>query len=160
MSLGKIFLGELLFNSFTRLRNSKSLENKENPIAVFFDEFGALVTPRFIELENKCRGAGIDLTMAVQTVADINTINPELTIQVMENCSNWFILKQRVSSSAEVLSEAVGTILSKKYTEMTENGEKAGRGTESSFCSRGGSTTRSDDRMGGCICQFQLFVSL
>lgn len=130
MNLGKIFLGELLFNSFTKLRTSKSKENKEKPIAVFFDEFGALVTPRFIELENKCRGAGIDLTMAVQTVADINTINPELTIQVMENCSNWFILKQRVSSSAEMLSEAVGTILSKKYTEMTENGEKAGRGTE------------------------------
>ena len=130
MSLGKIFLGELLFNSFSKLRSSTSKVNKENPVAVFFDEFGALVTPRFIELENKCRGAGIDLTMAVQTVADINCISPELTIQVMENCSNWFVLKQRVSSSAEMLSEAVGTILSKKHTDMTENGEKAGRGTE------------------------------
>ncbi len=131
MALGKIFLGELLFNSYSKLRSQvNSKVSKENPIAVFFDEFGALVTPRFIELENKCRGAGIDLTMAVQTVADIDSINPELTIQVMENCSNWFILKQRVSSSAEMLSEAIGTILSKKQTEMTENGEKAGRGTE------------------------------
>jgi hypothetical protein len=131
MGLGKIFLGELLFNSYAKLRDSADTkENRKNSMAVFFDEFGALVIPRFIELENKCRGAGIELTMAVQTAADINTVDPELTVQVMENCANWFILKQRVSSSAEMLSEAIGTILSKKFTEMTENGERAGKGSE------------------------------
>jgi hypothetical protein len=131
MSLGKIFLGELLYHSYERLKQSSdSRINKNNPIAIFFDEFGALVTPGFIELENKCRGAGMDLTMAIQTMADIDTIDPQLTIQVMENAANWFILKQRVSSSAEMLSEAIGTVMTKKYTNITENGEKGDRGTE------------------------------
>jgi type IV secretory pathway TraG/TraD family ATPase VirD4 len=129
--LGKIFLGELLYNSYKKLNSSpKSSVNKENPIGVIFDEFGALVTEGFIELENKCRGAGIDLTMAIQTIADIDKISPELTVQVMENAANLFILKQRVATSASLLAESIGTIITKKQTNMTENGEKGERGTE------------------------------
>jgi conjugal transfer pilus assembly protein TraD len=130
-AIGKIFLGELLYNSYERLnRSKKSAENKANPIAVIFDEFGALVTDGFIELENKCRGAGIDLTMAIQTTADIDKISPELTVQVMENAANLFILKQRIASSASLLAESIGTIITKKQTNMTENGERGDRGTE------------------------------
>jgi conjugal transfer pilus assembly protein TraD len=128
--LGRIFLGELLFNSYKKLNSSRfSSVNKSNPVGIIFDEFGALVTESFIELENKCRGAGIDLTMAIQTTADIDKISPELTIQLMENAANLFILKQRVARSAEVLAESIGTIITKKYTDSTENGEKGERGT-------------------------------
>ena len=121
----------IMYNSY-KIQNSSpsSKENKKNPISVVFDEFGAVATSRFIELENKCRGAGIDLTMAVQTVADLDKVDPNLTIQILENSSNWFILKQRVASSAELLSEAIGTVLSKKQTVMIEDGDKSGRGTE------------------------------
>jgi conjugal transfer pilus assembly protein TraD len=130
MALGKIFLGELLYHSYKTLSTSvDSSINKKNPIAVFFDEFGALVTPQFIELENKCRGAGIDLTMAIQTISDLNVVDPELTIQIMENCANWFILKQRHPSSSETLSHSIGTVLTQKSTDQVEDGEKSGRGT-------------------------------
>ena len=130
MAIGKMLLGELLYVSYISLRDPSNYRN--NKVGVFFDEFGALVTPRFIELENKCRGAGIELTMAIQTLADINQVSPELTIQVIENCSNWFILKQRVSESAEKLSVAIGTLISIKTTEVIEDGEKMGKGTERS----------------------------
>ena len=128
MAVGKMLLGELLYVSYVSLRDLRSLRN--NKLGIFFDEFGALVTGRFIELENKCRGAGMELTMAIQTMADINLLNPELTVQIMENCSNWFILKQRISKSAEDLSVAIGTLLSSKTTEVIEDGEKSGKGTE------------------------------
>lgn len=128
MAVGKMLLGELLYVSYVSLRDFRSLRN--NKLGIFFDEFGALVTGRFIELENKCRGAGMELTMAIQTMADINLLNPELTVQIMENCSNWFILKQRISKSAEDISVAIGTLISSKTTEVIEDGEKSGKGTE------------------------------
>lgn len=130
VGIGKLFLNELLFNSYTSLRNEVSkAKAKANPISVYFDEFGAVVTPQFIELQNKCRGAGIELTMAVQTSADINRIDPELTRQVIENANNIFILKQRLQDSAAFFSESIGTILSKKQTFQTENGEAQSTGT-------------------------------
>jgi type IV secretory pathway TraG/TraD family ATPase VirD4 len=131
MGLGKLFVNEIMFNSYEiQSKSNDSKANKENPIAVFFDEFGSLVTPRFIELENKCRGAGIDLTISIQSLADINRVNRELKDQILESCGNWFILKQRVATHASYLSESIGTILTKKETHQTEDGQKSGMGTE------------------------------
>src|SRR5690606_13575052 len=95
-----------------------------------FDEFGSLVTPEFIELQNKCRGAGMELTLAVQTASDIDRVNPDLTKQVIENAGNLFILKQRLQEGASIFSEAIGTIISKKQTYRVDNGEQLKSGSE------------------------------
>ncbi len=128
-AVGKLFLGELLYNSYKTLAigGNKGLEN---PISIYFDEFGSLVTPEFIELQNKCRGAGMELTVAVQTASDIDRVNPDLTKQVIENAGNLFILKQRLDSSASLFADAVGTILAKKQTYRIENGEQQQSGSE------------------------------
>lgn len=131
VAIGKLFLGELLFNSYSTLLNKgEDCLAKTHPVSIYFDEFGSLVTPQFIELENKCRGAGMELTVAVQTASDINRVDPELTNQVIENTANFFILKQRLQSNAEIFSEAIGTILSKKQTYKVENGEKQDSASE------------------------------
>jgi len=88
-AVGKLFLGELLYNSYKTLSKEDS-KGLENPISIYFDEFGSLVTPEFIELQNKCRGAGMELTLAVQTASDIDRVNPDLTKQVIENAGNLF----------------------------------------------------------------------
>lgn len=129
-AVGKLFLGELLFNSYKTL--SQSIEPQDglkNPVSIYFDEFGSLVTPEFIELQNKCRGAGMELTLAVQTASDIDRVSPDLTKQVIENAGNLFILKQRLDDSASLFSNAIGTILSKKETHMMENGEIQKKGS-------------------------------
>lgn len=131
MALGKIFLGELLYNSYWQLtKSANSHDSMKNAISVFFDEFGALVTPRFIELQNKCRGAGIQLYMAVQSASDIDRVDPKLTEQIIENASNLFVLKQRLDQSASLFSNAIGTIITKKYTHTMEDGERQSKGTE------------------------------
>ena len=130
-AVGKLFLGELLHNSYKTLSNPLDPEaGLKNPISIFFDEFGSLVTPEFIELQNKCRGAGMELTLAVQTSADIDRVNPDLTKQVMENAGNLFILKQRLQETAAILAEAIGTTISKKQTYRVENGEQLSTGSE------------------------------
>jgi flagellar motor switch protein FliG len=68
--------------------------------------------------------------MAVQTIADINKVDPELTNQIVENANNIFILKQRLQDNAAYFAESIGTILAKKQTYQTENGEIGERGTE------------------------------
>ncbi|MGE3611455.1 MAG: type IV secretory system conjugative DNA transfer family protein [Bacteriovoracaceae bacterium] len=128
-AVGKLFLGELLYNSYKTLSKEDS-KGLENPISIYFDEFGSLVTPEFIELQNKCRGAGMELTLAVQTASDIDRINPDLTKQVIENAGNLFILKQRIQEGAAIFSEAIGTIIAKKQTYRVENGEQQKSGSE------------------------------
>lgn len=130
MAVGKLFLGELLYNSYVTLSRGNPEDGLNNPVSIYFDEFGSLVTPQFIELQNKCRGAGIELTLAVQTPADIDRVNPDLTKQVIENAGNLFILKQRLTDSAQLLAESIGTILSKKQTYRIENGEQQKMGSE------------------------------
>ena len=130
-ALGKLFLGELLYGSYLKLTKEVNSHNSiKESISVFFDEFGAIATPRFIELQNKCRGAGIQLFMAVQTASDIDKIDPKLTEQIIENSSNLFILKQRLDVGASLFANAIGTKMTKKYTNQTENGEKSAMGTE------------------------------
>jgi len=130
MSVGKLFLGELLYNSYKTLSAKDDSEGGlKNPISVYFDEFGSLVTPEFIELQNKCRGAGIELTLAVQTASDIDRINSDLTKQVIENAGNLFVLKQRLDNSASLFADAIGTITSKKETFMMEDGQQQSKGS-------------------------------
>lgn len=131
MSVGKLFLGELLYNSYKSLITYNYLGSGiKNPISVYFDEFGSLVTPEFIELQNKCRGAGIELTMAVQTASDIDRVNPDLTKQIIENAANLFVLKQRLPESASFFAEAIGTVISKKQTFKLEDGEESLEGSQ------------------------------
>ncbi|MDP7320920.1 MAG: type IV secretion system DNA-binding domain-containing protein [Bacteriovoracaceae bacterium] len=131
MAVGKLFLGELLYNSYKTLSDDKDPKTGlKNPISVYFDEFGSLVTPEFIELQNKCRGAGIELTLAVQTASDIDRVNSDLTKQIIENSGNLFVLKQRMADSAKFFAESIGTVISKKQTFRIENGEQMESGSE------------------------------
>ncbi|MEI8346250.1 MAG: TraM recognition domain-containing protein, partial [Pseudomonadota bacterium] len=130
MAIGKLFVEDLLFNSYSFLRRQYDGDRKINPLSVYFDEFGSLITPQFIELLNKCRGAGIELTMAVQSASDIDQVNTHLTKQIIENSSNLFIFKQRLDESASLFANAVGTILTKKMTHQVVDGEYAGKGSE------------------------------
>jgi len=130
MAIGKLFLGELLYNSYKTLSQFEDALGLNNPVSIYFDEFGSIVTPQFIELQNKCRGAGMELTLAVQTASDIDRINPDLTKQIIENAGNLFILKQRLQDGAALFSEAIGTTISKKQTHRIENGQQSETGTE------------------------------
>lgn len=128
-TIGRLFLGELLYNSYMTMRTSAFGEGLKNPLSVHFDELGALLVPDFIELLNKCRSAGIELTMAVQSPADLSKYDDRLPTQIVENSGNLFVLKQRVDDSAAFFSKAIGTITTTKSTHVTEDGETQSRGS-------------------------------
>lgn len=129
-AVGKFFLGDLTHNSYSALKKNYGKEAQKNPFSIFIDEFGAVVTQEFIELQNKCRDAGIEITVAMQTTSDINKVDPELTSQIFECASNIFVLKQRLDSSASYFSDSIGTFLTKKKTVRFEDDEQTDMGSE------------------------------
>ncbi len=132
-AIGKIILGDLSYAVYNKYSNlSIELENKLTPIGVYIDELSAVITNEFIELLNKCRGVKMELTFAFQTPSDINKVSPDLCEQILENSSNWFILKQRMEKGANLFSQAIGTLEGKKDTVRIKDGEEQAQGSQRS----------------------------
>ena len=116
-ALGKIILGDLAY-AVSENYKIASIEGNDQftPVGVYIDELSAVITDEFIELENKCREAKMELTLAFQSPADINKVNPELCQQIFENGANWLVFKQRMEAAASLFSQAIGTVSGKKRT--------------------------------------------
>lgn len=122
--IGKIFLNSILYHSYEVARDfSNSKLAIESPISIYFDELGSIIVPDFIDLLNKCRSSGIQITSAVQSLADIDEVSTRLTRQVWENCNNIFIQKQSSPQDVEMEVKSIGTYLSSKKTHVILDGE-------------------------------------
>lgn len=130
-SIGKLLLGDLNYSVFDVYRYINfDIKEDQAPLALFIDELSAVITDEFIDLINKCRGAKVEITTAIQSVSDVNKVNPDLFQQLFENSLNWFILKQRMSDGAMQLSNAIGTITSTKETVRIEGGHEQAIGSQ------------------------------
>ncbi len=126
-ALGKIFLGDFLYHSYWYLSQTEETRKQYKPVSVIFDEFGSVAMEHFIELLNKCRGSEMELTMAIQTLSDLESVHPTFFKQVIENCNNIFILKQMVDDAVGFLAKSAGTITTEKLTSVAEDGVSTGR---------------------------------
>ena len=129
--LGKMILGDLAYAVYETYKTQTIFSKKHlTPIGIFIDELSAVITDEFIELLNKCRGVKMELTIAFQSISDITKLSPELADQLLENTSNWFILKQRVEGGAEVFSASIGTMTGKKKTVRVEGNQEQELGSQ------------------------------
>ncbi len=125
-ALGKIFLGDFLHHSYWYLSQTDEVRKQFKPVSVIFDEFGSVAMEEFMELLNKCRGSGMELTMAVQTLADLEVVHPTFCKRVIENCNNLFILKQMIPEATTFLAQSIGTLETEKLTSVQEDGVSTG----------------------------------
>jgi type IV secretory pathway TraG/TraD family ATPase VirD4 len=127
----RMFMDNLLFHCYESLqgeiKSTKDMASRS--MSVYFDELSSIITPKFIELQNKCRAAGIDITYATQCPSDLKAVSPELMDQIFENTENLFIFKHMMPIHTEYLSRMVGTSKENKETYSTENGFKSDRGS-------------------------------
>lgn len=130
--LNKIFFGGLLTHCKEVFNGQISgiRDPKDHPISIYFDELSSIIHEGFIELQNKCRSAGVELTFATQCPSDIDRISPILTTQIFENTNNLFVFNQIVPEHTEFFARTFGTVASTKKTHVTEGGEKQDRGSE------------------------------
>ena len=130
-AIGKLFLGDIA-TKVDEIYQKYGIEDLTNlkPISLKIDELGAIILDEFVEILNKCRGAGLEITMAMQTPNDIDKVDVNLTQQVFGNTCNWFIMRQRMKDSASMLSESIGTMETKKQTMRIEEGEEQQQGSQ------------------------------
>lgn len=130
-SVGKLILGDISYCAYKAYSEMNPYEeDKLKSIGIYIDELSAVITDEFIEILNKCRGAKMELTFAFQSPSDIAKHDPSLCIQVLENAANWFVFKQRMEDGAQIFSEAIGTMESKKQTTRVKDGEEQAQGSQ------------------------------
>lgn len=129
--LNKIFFGALLTHAKDSLigKVPKVLDPLAKPISVVFDELSSTIHEGFIDLQNKCRQAGIEITYATQGPSDIDRISPALTAQIFENTNNLFVFNQIVPAHTEFFARTFGTVTSIKKTHVIEEERKQSKGT-------------------------------
>ena len=129
-SLGRVLLGDMAHCAYEAYKKVDPLLSKKNPIGIYIDELSSVITDEFIEVLNKARGAGMELNFAFQSPHDLAKKDENLCMQILENSSNWFILKQRVSKAANLFADAIGTLEGKKQTRRIEDGEEQSLGSQ------------------------------
>jgi hypothetical protein len=127
--IGKLFVYELMYHSYEVLADFSNTKNVNTSLSVFIDELGSVITPDFISLINKCRGAGIGVTVAFQTLADLNHIGEQFRDQLIGNMNNFFIGHTHVSSEAEYWAGLNSTVESMKETRMIDGDEEMEKGS-------------------------------
>ncbi len=129
-SLGRMILGDITYCAYDIYRKADLISSPKSPMGICIDELSAIITDEFIEILNKARGAGMELTFAIQSPSDLAKKNKHLCEQILENSSNWFILKQRVGESANRLASAMGTRETKKQTRQIKDGWEQSLGSQ------------------------------
>lgn len=130
-AIGKLFLGDVNYSVYKTYQKINSRNRATlSPIGLYVDELSAFVSPEYIQILNKCRGAKLEITSAFQSMSDINIVDPWLCQQVFENSLNWFVMKQRMQGAAEDICGSIGTIEGFKETTRTEDGQKLAAGSE------------------------------
>ena len=129
--LNKIFFGALLTHAKDALIGRvPGLSHPEGrPISIFFDELSSTIHEGFIDLQNKCRQAGMEITYATQGPSDIDRISPTLTAQIFENTNNLFIFNQIVPDHTEFFARTFGTVPTEKKTQVMQDDQKLGKGS-------------------------------
>ncbi len=131
-TIGKMFVSELQ----TLAHNiGATCENQEEAIkksiGVYIDEAGSVLFSDFIDLANKARSSGLNLTVAVQSYSDMEMVGNSETLmkQLMESFSTWFVQRQLNPENAEKLAKMFGTFTSEKKTKRVDSGIDTSMGT-------------------------------
>ncbi len=129
-ALGRMILGDISYCAYDTYCRIDPTRHKRTSMGIYIDELSAVITDEFIEILNKARGAGMELTFAFQSPSDIAKKDKNLCVQILENASTWFILKQRVEEGAKIFAQAIGTLEAKKQTLRIEDGEEQSLGSQ------------------------------
>ncbi len=89
------------------------------PIWLFVDELGDVVTPEFVSILNKSRGAGLRVIACAQTAADLEAAlgSRARALQVLGNSNTVVQFRAQSSADARIFSELAGERLLRTRSE-------------------------------------------
>ena len=134
-----VLLNEFSYGDFARstgqlvLEDIKSLisrllsgEYEEQETLLVLEELGVYVNNGIEGLLNRSRSAGVKTIVSMQTTADIDKENPDLTRQIIGNCNDFMIMRVTDQDSAETMAKLIGTEKGIQKTSRTSEGFNTG----------------------------------
>lgn len=130
-----VLLNEFSYGDFARstgqlvLEDIKSLisrllsgEYEEQETLLVLEELGVYVNNGIEGLLNRSRSAGVKTIVSMQTTADVDKENPDLTRQIIGNCNDFLIMRVTDQESAETMAKLIGTEKGIQKTSRTSEG--------------------------------------
>ena len=134
-----VLLNEFSYGDFARstgqlvLEDIKSLisrllkgEYAEKETLLVLEELGVYVNDGIEGLLNRSRSAGVKTIVSMQTTADVDKVNPDLTRQIIGNCNDFMIMRVTDQDSAETMAKLIGTEKGIQKTSRTSEGITTG----------------------------------
>lgn len=134
-----VLLNEFAYGDFARstgqlvLEDIKSLisrllkgEYEEQETLLVLEELGVYVNDGIEGLLNRSRSAGVKTIVSMQTTADVDKVNPDLTRQIIGNCNDFLIMRVTDQDSAETMAKLIGTEKGIQKTSRTSEGMSTG----------------------------------
>lgn len=130
-----VLLNEFSYGDFARstgqliLEDIKSLisrllkgEYEEKETLLVLEELGVYVNDGIEGLLNRSRSAGVKTIVSMQTTADVDKENPDLTRQIIGNCNDFMVMRVSEQESAETMAKLIGTEKGIQKTSRTSEG--------------------------------------
>lgn len=101
-------------------------EYEEQETLLVLEELGVYVNNGIEGLLNRSRSAGVKTIVSMQTTADVDKENPDLTRQIIGNCNDFMIMRVTDQDSAETMAKLIGTEKGIQKTSRTSEGMNTG----------------------------------
>lgn len=122
-----------IMGRLTLIDSKKAVSNlfgTEDRKFFIFDEINVYASKVLLDLINKSRSAGVTCFCASQSLADLESaVGESFKHQIMENCNNYFIMRQNSFKSAEECAKLIGTMEKMKMTYQLSDTEGTGKGS-------------------------------
>ncbi len=127
---GKMAVGDYR-SAVAKIQRLPVSERPWPPTLGFFDEAGSYFTPAFNRLLEQGRSAQQALVPAVQTVANLDAVSPELREMVLGNTFTKIMFRVGTDETAEKFAEVLGTekVMSLSVSAGGGGGENAAAGS-------------------------------
>lgn len=123
----KVFGKLILIDSKKAVSN---LFNTTDRKFFIFDEINVYASSVLLDLINKSRSAKVTCFCASQSLADLESaVGESFKHQIIENCNNYFIMRQNSFKSAEECAKLIGTTEKMKMTYQLSDTESTGKGS-------------------------------
>ena len=145
-NFGKIFMGDLR-TTISWLQAMPDEEKPWPPCMAFCDEAGSYVNDAWNRIFEQSRSANVFLIPAVQTVANLDAISPELREMVLGNTWTKVFFKIGTKESAEIAAEIIGKEI-RVQDSVSASGGESQSGTDASAGPAGSSSTSANSGIG------------
>lgn len=113
VSIARIVQANLRY--ITSLIQTEQIRN-DTLISVLIDEYGSFAEETFVEVLNKARSSRMMVTLAHQSLGDLENISHTFKKLIDENTLNKIYLKQSDPELAELIAKSIGTFTKEEKT--------------------------------------------